>query len=151
MAACCVSNALSSSADSPATPTVHRTCAAYQQPDNFYHCSFHHCISHILAVICPGQGFFGDLDQASVPHCAMTGAVLDGSEEGQKLAAQTREALKRKRQALEDGKTEDGEDKASYTGIVLLSSHPMASGTCSPCTRQDHGTSFTCTQCMAVK
>ena len=92
---------------------------------NFHDCSFPQ-LQPFLAVM---ARFFGDLDQASVPSCAMTGAVLDGSEEGQKLAAQTREALKRKRQALEDGKTEDGEDKASRTGNVLLSRYPVASGT----------------------
>ena len=84
----------------------------------------------------------------------MTGAVLDGSEEGQKLAAQTREALQRKRQALEDGKTEDGEDKASYTGNVLLSSYLMASGTehaLAHYAPQDQRTGFTCIQCLAVK
>ena len=84
----------------------------------------------------------------------MTGAVLDGSEEGQKLAAQTREALKRKRQALEDGKTEDGEDKASYTGNVMLRRCPMASGTehaLALYVRQDHRTGFTCVQCLAVR
>ena len=84
----------------------------------------------------------------------MTGAVLDGSEEGQKLAAQTREALKRKRQVLEDGKTEDGEDKASSTGNVMAESYPLASGTehaLALNTRQDRRTGFTCIQCLFVE